>query len=189
MGDAAGVLAQGGAGGDGGAGRDFAFDPGAEGFLGRDAAGGFEAGDEGGGVVAGGVGEVFEVEGGFDGRVVAGEVELPGGAGARDVGGHAEGVDGGVVAEAGGVEAEGNLVAVHHEVCGGVGAGDGFVPEEDAGVRVHGGLVGGDGAVELPHDDGFRVVEEVVADAGDVLDQGNVEGLELVTWADAGEEE
>lgn len=83
----------------------------------------------------------------------------------RDVGRHAEGVDGGVVAEAGGVEAEGDLVAVHHYVgdAGGV-AGPG---EEDAGVGIHGCLVGGDGLVQFPHYDRFGVVEEVVADAGD----------------------
>lgn len=61
--------------GDGGAGGDFALEPGAEGVLGGDFAGGAEAGDDGGGVVAGGVGEVLEVEGGFVGRVRAREVE------------------------------------------------------------------------------------------------------------------
>lgn len=49
------------------AGRDFAFEPGGKGGLGGDLAGEAEAGDEGSGVVTGWVGEVLEVEGGFDG--------------------------------------------------------------------------------------------------------------------------
>lgn len=48
--------------------------------------------------------------------------------------------------------------------------------EEDAGVRVHGRLVRGHGPVEFPHDDAFRVVEEVVADARDGGDDGDAEG-------------
>lgn len=98
------------------AGGDFAFQPGGKGGLGCDLAGVAEARDEGGGVVAGWVGEVFEVEGGFDGGVGRGEVEAAFAFRAGDVGGHAECVEGGVVAEAGRVEAEGDLVAVHHDV-------------------------------------------------------------------------
>ena len=98
MGDFAGVLAQLGVRLDGGARGDFAFQPGGEGGLLRDGAGGAEAGDEGGGVVGGGVGEVAEVEGGFDERVGGGEVEFSFAFGPGDVGRHAEGVDGGVVA-------------------------------------------------------------------------------------------
>lgn len=52
--------------------------------------------------------------------------------GPRDVGRHAEGVDGGVVAEACGVEAEGDLIAVHHYV--GYAGGVIGSREEDAGV-------------------------------------------------------
>jgi hypothetical protein len=85
-------------GGDFRARRNFALDPVAEGGLCGDLSGGFEAGDDGGGVVAFRVGEVAEVEGGLDGGVGGGEEEAAG-AGAGDVGGHAEGVDGGVVAE------------------------------------------------------------------------------------------
>ena len=48
--------------------------------------------------------------------------------------------------------------------------------EEDAGVRVHGRLVGGDGSVQFPHYDRFRVVDEVVADAGDGGDGWDSEG-------------
>lgn len=62
--------------GDGGAGGDFAFEPGGEGGLGCDLAGGAQAGDDGGGIVSRGVGEVFEIQGWFDGWVGAGEVEL-----------------------------------------------------------------------------------------------------------------
>ena len=160
---------------DVGAGCDFAFEPGGKGRLFSDVAGGADTRDESGGVVAFGIGEVIEVEGGFDSGVGRGEVELAFALGAGDVGRHAEGVDRGVVAEAGGVEAEGDLVAVHHDVgdARGVVAGPG---EEDAGVRVHGGLIGGYGPVELPHDDAFRVVEEVVADSWDGGDDGDVEG-------------
>lgn len=143
--DLAAVVAEFLVGGYGGARRDFAFEPGGEGGLGRDVAGEAKARDNGFGVVAGRVSEVAEVEGGFDGRVGGGEVEAAFGFRAGDVGRHAEGVDGGGVAKPGGVEAEGDLVAVHHYVgdAGGV-AGPG---EEDAGVGVHGRLVGGYGPV------------------------------------------
>lgn len=141
----AAVLAEIGLALDRGAGGDFALEPGGERGLERDAAGGAEARDEGGGVVTRGVGEVLEVEGGLHGRVGAGEVEAPLGFGPWDVGRHAEGVDGRVVAESGRVEAEGDLVAVHHYV------GDAGrvvrTREEDAGVGVHGRLVWGYGAV------------------------------------------
>ena len=172
--DIAGVGADVGVGLDVRAGGDFAFEPGGEGGLLGHGAGGADAGDQGGGVIAGGVGEVLEVEGWFDGRVGGGEVEAAFAFGPGDVGRHAEGVDGGVVAEAAGVKAEGDLIAVHHHVgdAGGVpGAG-----EEDAGVGVHGCLVRGDGLVEFPHYDALGVVEEIVANAGDGGDNGNVEG-------------
>ena len=76
MGDLAAVLAELGVRLDGGARGDFAGEPGGEGGLEGDFAGGAEARDDGGGVVAGWVGEVFEVEGGFDARVGRGEVEV-----------------------------------------------------------------------------------------------------------------
>lgn len=82
-----------------GARRDFALDPVLEGGLLGNLARGFEACDDGGSVVALGVGEVAEVEGGLDVGVGAGEVDLTAGAGAGDVGCHAEGVDGGFVAK------------------------------------------------------------------------------------------
>jgi hypothetical protein len=59
--------------------------------------------------------------------------------------------------------------------------------EEDAGVRVHGGLVLGHGLVQLPDDDALGVVEEVLADAGNVLDNGDLKGGELVFGAETRE--
>lgn len=82
-----------------GAGGDFTLDPVFEGGLLGDLAGGLEAGDDGGGVVAFWVGEVLEVEGGLDGGIGGGQEEAAAGARAGNVGGHAEGVDGAVVAE------------------------------------------------------------------------------------------
>lgn len=76
---------------------------------------------------------------------------------------------------------------MHHYVgdAGGVaGAG-----QEDAGVGIHGRLVGGHGPVQFPHYDAFRVVEEVVADAGDGGDEGDGEGTQLGGGADAGVQE
>ena len=145
---------------------DFALEPRAEGLCGGDLTRGAQARHDGACVVAVRVGEVLEVQGGLDGWVGAGEVELALGARARDVGCHAEGVNGLVVAEARGVEAEGDLVAVHHHVGWFVG-GAGCSAEEESRVAVHCGLVRWDGAVEFPDDDRFRVVHEVVADSGD----------------------
>jgi hypothetical protein len=82
-----------------GAGCDFTLDPILEGSLLGDFARSFQAGDDGGGVVTLGVGEVAEVERGLDGGVRGGEVDAAAGAGAGDVGCHAEGVDGGFVAK------------------------------------------------------------------------------------------
>lgn len=174
MGGSAAVLAELGVGGDGGARGDFALQPGGEGGLAGDFAGGAEAGDDGGGVVAGRVGEVAEVEGRFHGGIGRGEIELASGEGPRDVGRHAEGVDGRDVAESRGVEAKGDLVAVHHYV--GDAGRVSWAGEEDTCVGVHGCLVGGHGLVQFPHYDAFRVVDEVVADAGDGGDDGDVEG-------------
>jgi len=61
-------------------------------------------------------------------------------------------------------------------VAGGIG---GFAAKEDAGIRVHGGLVEWDRLVELPHDNGFRVVKEVLANAGKIFHDGNGERREL----------
>lgn len=158
----------------GGAGGYFALQPGGEGGLGGDLAGVAEAGDDGGGVVAGWVGEVLEVEGGFYAGVGGGEVQAAFAFGARDVGRHAEGVDGRVVAEAGRVVAKGDLVAVHHYV--GDAGGVTRAGEEDAGVGIHGCLVRGYGSVQFPHYDAFGVVEEVLADAGDGGYDGDGEG-------------
>ena len=77
---------------------------------------------------------------------------------------------------------------MHHQVGGFVG-GAGRAAEEDPRVAVHGGLVRGHGAVEFPDYDRFRVVEEVVADSGDWMDDGDAEGGELPRGTDAGVEE
>lgn len=97
--DAAAVFAELLIGLNAGAGRNFALQPFGEGGLLGNFAGSLEAGHDGGGVVAFGVGEVAEIEGGLDGRVGRGEVDTAAGAGTGDVGGHAEGVDGRVVAK------------------------------------------------------------------------------------------
>ena len=70
------VLAERGVAGDGRTGGHFSLDPGLEGFLFRDAACGFQPGDNGCGVVAFGIGEVFEIQGGFHGWIGAGQVQL-----------------------------------------------------------------------------------------------------------------
>ncbi len=74
------------------AGRDFALQPFGEGRLLCYLPCGFEAGDEGLGIVVLGVGEVAEIEGGLDGGVRGGEEDSSSGAGTRDVGRHAESV-------------------------------------------------------------------------------------------------
>jgi len=99
--DAATVLGELFVGDDLRARRDFALDPVREGGLLGDLAGSLETGDNGGCVVALGVGEVAEVERGLDGGVGGGEVDAAAGAGTGDVGRHAECVDGGVVTHAG----------------------------------------------------------------------------------------
>ena len=181
MRDTAGVLAQRLISRDGWPRGDLAREPGLERLLRGDLAGSFEASDQCCGVVAGGVGEVLEVEGRLDGWVGAGEVEAAARTWTGDVGCHAEGVDGGVVAEAGGVEAEGDLIAVHHYVCWVRGG----ALEEETCVAVHGGLVGWYGAVEFPDDDGFGVVEKVSSHARDVGDKRNGERGEVRGWANA----
>lgn len=187
MGHAPGILAQVLIGLDIRTGRDLALDPILKGGLLGDPAGGAQAKHKRGGIIAFGVGEVAEIQGGFDGRVVGGQVKPAARPRARDVGRHAKGVDGCVVAQACGVQAERDLVAVHHDVgdvvvgnglrvewrwLGGGGVGR-FPPQKDARVRVHGRLVGRDRPVEFPDDNGLRVVEQVLADAGEVFDHGD----------------
>ncbi len=57
---------------------------------------------------------------------------------------------------------------MHHDVCWSGGG----AAEEDPGVAVHGCLVGWYGSVEFPHYDRFGMIEQVVADAGNVFDHG-----------------
>lgn len=153
-------------------------------------------------VVALGVCEVPEVERRLDAWVCGREVQASAGARARDVGCHAERIDWCVVSQACGVQAERDLVAVHHHV-GDVAVGEalgvedrGWVrcrsvgslaPQENACIRVHGGLVRRDGLVEFPDDDGFGVVQEVLTHAGNVLHHGDGEGAQLLLGAQAGE--
>ncbi|KAL5874482.1 hypothetical protein ACKVWC_011604 [Pyricularia oryzae] len=194
--DAARVLADLLVGLDLGAGCDLALDPVLEGSLLGDLARHLDAVHERRGVVALRVREVAEVERGLDLGVRRGQVQAAARPRAGDVGRHAEGVAVGRlrVAQPRGVEGEGDLVAVHHDV-GNVAVGDGLgvggggllaggvgrlAAEEDAGVRVHGGLALGHGLVELPHDDALGVVDEVLADALHVADDGDAKRLELV---------
>jgi hypothetical protein len=135
-------------------------------------------------VVALGISEVAEVKGRFDSRIGRGQVDAATRARARDVGCHAESIavldDG--VSKTLGVEVEGNLVAVHHNVgCIAVVASGilGLTSKEDASIGVHGGLVSRNRLVQLPHDDSLGMIQKILADARDILDNRNVEGLEL----------
>lgn len=80
---------------------------------------------------------------------------------------------------------------MHHDVCNvavvAVGVGD-LAAQEDSGVRVHGCLVGWHGLVQLPHDDGFGVVEQVLADTGNVLDYLDAEILQLLLGSQTGQQ-
>ena len=82
---------------------------------------------------------------------------------------------------------------MHHYVCCAVvvliRVADRFAPEKDAGVGVHGCLIWRDGAVELPHDDGFGVVEKVAADARDVFYDRDAKVFELCPGTNSREEE
>ena len=60
--------------------------------------------------------------------------------------------------------------------------------QEDARIRVHGRLVWRDRLVQLPDHDRFRVVEQVLADAGDVLHDRDPELFELLTRAQSGQQ-
>lgn len=169
---------------------DLALDPLLEGRLLGDLTGGLETGHNGGGVVALGIGEVAEVQGGLDGGVGGGQEETTTGTGAGNVGGHAEGVHDLVVAETSSVEGEGDLVAMHHHIgdlaveAGGVGQ---LATEEDSGIRVHGGLVLGNGAVELPYDDTLGVVEQVLTDTGEIFHDGDAESGQVLAGTQTGE--
>ena len=81
-----------------------------------------------------------------------------------------------------GVEAEGDLIAVHHDV-GDVAVAAGGVldlsAEEDTSVGVHGGLVGRNGLVQFPEDDALRVIEQVLANTRDILDKWDAEFRQL----------
>lgn len=167
-----------------GAGSNLFLQPFFEGALLSDFPGSLDAGNKGGGVVALGVGEVAEIQGGLDGGVCRRQVDAAARSRAGDVGSHAECVTvlDLAIAQTLGVEGEGNLVAVHHDVGGVsvVACGIGWLSaNEDTGIRIHGGLVGGNRLVELPHDDGLWVVQQVFANPRDILDDGNSQVLEL----------
>lgn len=61
----------------------------------------------------------------------------------------------------------------------------GLAAKEDTGVRVHGGLVGGNRSGELPHDDGLWMVNQVLADARNVLDKVEAQAFKLATGSQA----
>jgi hypothetical protein len=70
------------------------------------------------------------------------------------------------------VQAEGDLVTMHHDV-GNVtivacGVGN-FAAQEDTCIRVHGCLVLGNGLVQLKDDDALRVVEQILAHTRNIL--------------------
>lgn len=203
VGGLAGVVAQLRVGLDLGAGGDLLLDPVLEGGLLGDLARGAHAEDERGGVVALGVGEVPEVEGGLDRRVRRRQVQAAPRPRPRDVGRHAERVP--VldvrVPQPQRVERERDLVAVHHDV------GDVAVryarrvrrrllrprvgrlaPQEDPRVRVHRRLVLRHGLLQLPHDDALRVVLQVLAHPRDVLHHGDPERRELRLRAETREQ-
>lgn len=167
-----------------GAGSNLFLQPLLERALLSDFTGSLDAGNEGGSVVAFGVGEIAEIQGRLDGGVCRGQVDAAARSRSGNVGGHAEciAVLDLAIAQTLGVEGEGNLVAVHHDigsvsvVASGVGR---LSADEDTGIRIHGGLVGGDRLVELPHDDGLWVVQQVFANSRDILDNGNSKVLEL----------
>lgn len=169
--------------------RDFALDPVLERSLLGDFTSRLETGYDSGGIVALGIGEVAEVQSRLHAGILRGQVEAAAGASTGDVRGHAESIDRGVVSQAGSVEAERDLVAVHHEIrdlairAGRVGD---FAAQEDAAVRVHGGLVRGNGAVEFPDDDTLGVVDEILPDTGDVLDHGDSERAQLLAGSQSG---
>lgn len=173
---------------------DLALEPTLKGVLLSDLAGSLNTVHKSSGIVSLGVCKVSEVKSRLDVGVGGCKVDAASGAGTGDIRGHAEGVAVGndIISKSLGVEREGDLIAVHHEigsiaiVTGGVG---GLAAQEDAGIRVHGGLVGGDGAVQLPHDDALGVVEEVLANTRNVLDNRDAEALELGARANAGVQE
>ena len=87
------------------------------------------------------------------------------------------------------VEAERDLIAMHHDIrdlAVVTRRVRHLAAQEDARVRVHGRLVWRDRLVQLPDHDRFRVVEQVLADAGDVLHDGDPELFELLTRAQSG---
>ena len=104
----------------------------------------------------------------------------------RDVRSHAERIDGRGIAVAGGIESEGDLVAVSHNVCWAIATGGGA--EKDTGVGIHRRAIFRNGRVEFPHHYRFWVVEEVVADTRKVFDDWDGERIQLTRGANAGVE-
>jgi hypothetical protein len=90
-----------------------------------------------------------------------------------------------------GVEAEGDLVAVHHDIGNLAVAtrrvGD-LATQEDTSIGVHGGLVLGHGLVQLPQNDALGVVEQVLANTRNVLDDGDAEVGQLLLGTQTGQQ-
>ncbi|KAI6757402.1 hypothetical protein HG531_003227 [Fusarium graminearum] len=184
VGDATGVLANLLVGLNLGARGNFLLEPLLEGALLGDLTGGLDTMNKSSRIVPLRIGEVAEVKSGLDSRVSRGQVDATTRARTRNVGCHAESVtilDLGV-SKTLCVEVEGDLVAVHHDIGSIAVVASGILrltSKEDTCIRVHGGLVGRDSLVQLPHDDGLGVIEKVLANTGDVLDNGDVERLKL----------
>lgn len=161
-----------------GAGSNLLLQPLFEGALLSDFAGCLDASNEGGSVIAFGISKVAEIQGRLDSGVCRSQVDATAGSRPRDVGSHAEciTVRNSAIAQSLGVESEGYLVAVHHDIgsvsviaCG-IG---GFAANENTSVGIHSGLVRGNRLLELPHDDSLWVVKKVFTNSRDVLDNGN----------------
>lgn len=167
-----------------GAGGHFFLQPLLERALLGNFTGSLDSSDKGGGVVAFGVGKVPEIQSRLHCRIGGSQIDAAARSRPGNVGGHAEciAIANLWVAQPLGVECEGNLVAVHHDV-GGISvlasSVGGFSADKDTGIRVHGGLVGGNWRVKLPHDDGLWVVKQVLANTGDILDDRKSQTLEL----------
>lgn len=90
------------------------------------------------------------------------------------------------------MDAEWDLVAVHHDISAVTvepGCVDGLAAKEDTCIGVHGGLVWWNGLVELPHDDAFGVVDQVLSHTRYVLDDGDRERRELLAWSNTRKQE
>lgn len=171
-----------------GAGSNLLLEPLLEGAFLSDFTSSLDASNEGGSVVAFGVSEVAEIQGRLDSGVCRGQVDAATRSRSRDVGSHAEcvAVGDGAITQTLGVESEGNLVAVHHDIgsVSVVACGIGwFSANKDTSIRIHGGLVGGNRLVELPHDDGLWVIKQVFSHSRDILDNRNSQVFKLRAWA------